>query len=240
MTRRFSFLTSRSLLTVAAILQVTPHSVSGGVGSSHHASQAQPQSQAATILATVNNTSDKGNPNPGIHPINSKPYGLSYSEWSARWWQWLLQIPAATNPNLDATGANCAEGQSGHVWFLAGSFGPLTISFPINRFCTVPTGISFLLPVLNQADGAALLDCAGPAPFDVPCADFSFNGKTGLAALREEAKVSQDNPSLLQLSLDGLPLSDISAYRVQSPVFKFHAQHRQRYQRLNDDVWLPR
>ena len=139
MTRRFSFLTSRSLLTVAAILQVTPHSVSGGVGSSHHASQAQPQSQAATILATVNNTSDKGNPNPGIHPINSKPYGLSYSEWSARWWQWLLQIPAATNPNLDATGANCAEGQLGHVWFLAGSFGPLTISFPINRFCTVPT-----------------------------------------------------------------------------------------------------
>jgi hypothetical protein len=144
---------------------------------------------------------------------------LSYGEWSAKWWQWILQIPAATNPNLDATGANCAEGQSGQVWFLGGSFG--TLPSPITRDCTVPAGRSLLIPALNQADGAGLLDCGGPAPFNVPCADFTFGGKTGLDALREEAKVSQDNPTSLQLSLDGVPVSDLTSYRAQSPVFSF-------------------
>jgi len=160
-----------------------------------------------------------GNQNPGIHPPNSKPYGLSYSEWSARWWQWILQIQAPTNPNLDSTGADCAEGQSGQVWFLAGSFG--TLPTPVNRFCTVPTGTSLLVPPLNQADGAGLLDCGGPAPFNISCDSFTFNGKTGLAALREEAKISQDDPALLQLSLDNVPVSNLRAYRVQSPVFSY-------------------
>jgi len=27
------------------------------------------------------------------------------------WWQWLLSIPTAVNPNLDSTGANCGVGQ---------------------------------------------------------------------------------------------------------------------------------
>jgi hypothetical protein len=33
--------------------------------------------------------------------------------------------------------------------------------------------------------------------------------------------VSQDNPAVLQLSLDGVPLSDLAAYRAQSPVFSY-------------------
>lgn len=166
--------------------------------------------------------SAQGNPNPGVHPVNSKPYGLSYAEWSARWWQWILSIPAdstgAPNPNLDATGKYCAEGQSGQVWFLAASFG--TLPTPIDRTCTVPVGKSILIPILNQADGAGLLDCGGPAPYDVPCAQFTYNGKVGVPALYEEAKVSQDNPSLT-LSLDGVPLEQLTAYRVQSPVFAY-------------------
>ena len=30
-------------------------------------------------------------------------YGSSYSELSARWWQWILSIPAEVNPNYDGT-----------------------------------------------------------------------------------------------------------------------------------------
>jgi hypothetical protein len=165
--------------------------------------------------------SQAGNPNPGVHPPNSKPYGLSYGEWSAKWWQWLLKIPTATNPNLDATGAHCAVGQSDHVWFLAGSFGLGILPPSIVRNCTIPPGMSILVPVLNQADGAALIDCGGAAPFDIPCAQFPFNGKIGLEALREEAKLAMDNPALLQLSLDGVALKDVNAYRAQSQVFSF-------------------
>ena len=58
-----------------------------------------------------------------VVPPNSNEFANTYGEWSARWWQWLMSIPKATNPNLDATGAHCAEAQTGQVWFLAGLFG---------------------------------------------------------------------------------------------------------------------
>lgn len=201
-----SFRTLLAALVISTMATLSPTEVFGHVIGQGQGNQGQ-------------GNQGQGNPNPGVHPPNSKPYGLSYGEWSAKWWQWILQIPAATNPNLDATGANCAEGQSGQVWFLGGSFG--TLPSPITRDCTVPAGRSLLIPALNQADGAGLLDCGGPAPFNVPCADFTFGGKTGLDALREEAKVSQDNPTSLQLSLDGVPVSDLTSYRAQSPVFSF-------------------
>src|SRR5215831_17578658 len=64
-------------------------------------------------------------PAPKVLPLDSSPYGNTYGEWSARWWQWLMSIPSDKNPNLDPTGAHCAEGQIGPVWFLAGTFGTL-------------------------------------------------------------------------------------------------------------------
>jgi hypothetical protein len=54
-----------------------------------------------------------------ITSVNANAYGNTYGEWSARWWQWLLSIPMATNPNLDTTGANCAQKQAGPVFFFS-------------------------------------------------------------------------------------------------------------------------
>ncbi len=51
-----------------------------------------------------------GNP-PWCHQTSR--FGNTYGEWSARWWQWILSVPADKNPNLDTTGAHCAEAQSG-------------------------------------------------------------------------------------------------------------------------------
>ena len=85
-----------------------------------------------------------GNPNPRVLPVHSSPFGSTYGEWSARWWQWVLSVPAATNPLNDTTGAQCAQGQTGKVWFLAGTFvGPVT------RTCTVPQGKALFFPILN-------------------------------------------------------------------------------------------
>jgi hypothetical protein len=162
------------------------------------------------ILSASSTQADNRNSNPGIHPIGSKPYGLSYGEWSAKWWQWILSIPAASNPNLDNTGTHCAEGQSGHVWFLAGAFGGTFI-----RTCTIRTGVSILLPILTTAFGAGLADCLSPGwgnagPCDVP-------------TLRASAAAEEDNPQTLELSVDGVLLQNLSAYRVQSPVFSYTA-----------------
>lgn len=61
--------------------------------------------------------------NPGVFPVDSKPYGISYPDWTVRWWQWADSIPTPLNPASDKTGQNCAQSQSGPVWFLAGTFG---------------------------------------------------------------------------------------------------------------------
>lgn len=83
----------------------------------------------------------KGSPRPVPTPDPEE-----YSQLSAKWWQWALAQRVSENPLLDLTGEFCGVGQSGHVWFLAGSiFGP----DPIERTCTVPSGKSFFFPVLN-------------------------------------------------------------------------------------------
>jgi hypothetical protein len=230
--RRFFFPMVGLLPAALAFLFLLPHEASGAVGSGT-ARLATPQQSRLTAVpawsssfeaagvSAAQNSFERGNPNPGVHPPNSNPYGLSYGEWSAKWWQWILQIPAATNPNLDTTGANCAEGQSGQVWFLGGSFG--TLPADIVRDCTIPAGKSILTPVLNYAAGAALFDCDGPAaPYNIPCASFTFGGKTGVDALREEARVSINATAIPEVvSLDGVRLSELASYRAQSPVFSF-------------------
>ena len=90
------------------------------------------------------------NPNPGVLPVQSGAFGATYGQWSARWWQWALSAPAADNPVLHATGANCAVGQSGPVWFLAGNFKRGRYF----RTCTVPAGRALFFPIINSFSAA--------------------------------------------------------------------------------------
>ena len=59
-----------------------------------------------------------------VAPPQAHPHGQTYSEWAADWWYcWGLSQPTPVNPLINPTGAQCASGQTGNVWFLAGSFG---------------------------------------------------------------------------------------------------------------------
>lgn len=139
-----------------------------------------------------------------IIPVNANAYGNAYGEWSARWWQWLLSIPNATNPNLDTTGANCAQKQAGPVFFLAGTFGGSAIT----RSCTVPAGKALFFPILNSIFGAGVGDC-DPSNPGVPC---------NLADLRVAIAATLDSVTLAA-SIDGEPLENLRRQRVQSPAF---------------------
>ncbi|HEX2720937.1 MAG TPA: hypothetical protein VHM71_08290, partial [Candidatus Deferrimicrobium sp.] len=79
-----------------------------------------------------------------VQPIETS--GASYGEWGARWWEWAFSIPFAQNPIFDTTGANCAQGQVGNAWFLAGTAGGHA-----NRVCTIPAGKSIFFPLFNIA-----------------------------------------------------------------------------------------
>jgi hypothetical protein len=130
--------------------------------------------------------------------INSKPYGLSYGEWSAKWWQWLASIPSGNNPVNDKTGVNCAQGQNGPVWFLAGSTGR-----PAVRECTVPADKAILFPALS-AECSTAEDSTLKTEAELrSCATNSIQG--GIA----------------QVNVDGVNLESLQTYKVQSPQFKF-------------------
>lgn len=134
-----------------------------------------------------------------VFSANSKPYNLTYGEWTARWWQWGYSIPKNINPAYDNTGKNCAQKQNGQVWFLAGTFG-----HSVNRACTIPTGKSILLPILNSE-----------------CSFAEFPKLKTLSELRICAKTIQDHVTTLYASLDGVPIPHLQQYRIQSPPFNF-------------------
>ena len=88
----------------------------------------------ATVLLGLPASAQPDNPNPGVVPPFST---TAYGEWSAKWFKWAWEPPPASSPVLDTTGSNCAVGQSGPVWFLAGTFfTSLPAPPPVIRHCT--------------------------------------------------------------------------------------------------------
>lgn len=102
---------------------------------------------ALVILVTMGSSHALADPgdNPVIPP-DQNPYGKSYGEWAGGFWQWLLSIPGSVNPFDDLTGENCALGQFGKVWYLAGD---PTFGGGVTRQCKVPTGKAILFPIVN-------------------------------------------------------------------------------------------
>ena len=150
----------------------------------------------AIPLAFGQTDSKKG---PEVFPPDSRPYGLTYGEWSAKWWQWALPIPADKNPINDKTGQYCDLNQSGPVWFLAGTSG-----FPAERTCTIPEGKAILFPVVN-GQGSYVEN-----PLIKTESELRALGKSAI-----------DQVTLVEATVDGVKLDDLKNYRVQSPLFNF-------------------
>ena len=132
-----------------------------------------------------------------VFPPDSKPYGLTYGEWTAKWWQWAYSMPEEDNPMVDDTGENCGNNQSGPVWFLAGTGGGA-----VTRECTIPSDKAILIPIINvECDSAA-----GPAIETE-------------ADLRACAKADQDTVITKEITINGVSIGNLDSYRFQSPLF---------------------
>src|SRR5260370_38715937 len=77
-----------------------------------------------------------GNPNPGVFPIQSRPHGQTYGQWSARWWQFAFQQTTLNICTPDKPGSR-------------GTFLAETAKGSETRSCTVPVGMAILFPVFN-------------------------------------------------------------------------------------------
>jgi hypothetical protein len=153
-----------------------------------------------TVLVIPITFSDTGgsNSSQSVYPINSKPYGLTYGEWTVKWWQWASSIPAKDNPVADENGEKCAVGQNDpNVWFIAGTGGG-----EATRACTIPAGKAILVSIIN-----------------VVCSYATDPGLKSESELRSCAKADQDKATNLQASVDGVAIPNLKMYRVQSPLF---------------------
>lgn len=138
--------------------------------------------------------------NPRVHPPQSNPYGHSYGEWSVKWWQWAYGLPVAGHPLFDETGADCAAGQSGPVWFLGGVF---NVSGTVVRTeCVVPSGKALFFPIVN-----------------VEWDNFCPPGTLSLEELRATAQWFMDLAVDLHCEVDGRALKGLEQYRFVGDPF---------------------
>ncbi|HXJ55158.1 MAG TPA: hypothetical protein VNU68_00700 [Verrucomicrobiae bacterium] len=177
----------------------------------------KPALAAATLALLISAWSGQAaqpNPNPGVIPVNASPYGKTYGEWSAAWWQWAFSLPATAHPILDT--ADCSAGQSGPVWFLAGKACP-TPAPPegcnanvAERTCTVPHGKALFFPIVNSED-SVIEESSG----------YGCLQGTTEAALRNCARLVVDGLADLACEIDGHSVQNLDSFRVQSPLFEF-------------------
>jgi len=151
-----------------------------------------------------------GNPNPRVLPPQSHPYGKTYGEWGATWWQWALSFPYLQDPINDPTGQHNMEHQSGPVWFLAGTGG----TGPVTREVTIPAGKGVFFPIINL-----LVDYPCPPGFEFEPAP----GQTLEEFLTEFAAWYISHVTELAVEVDGVSLANLFDYRGTSGMFMFTA-----------------
>jgi hypothetical protein len=139
-----------------------------------------------------------------------KPYGLTYGQWSAKWWQFVFSIPAANNPLFYDD--KCDVGQSGPVWFLTGKFcvnASCATFLSVTRDCTAPAGKALFFPIANSE-------------FD----NLGIDPPWTTDQLRQAAQAAQDTCTNMTCEIDGVAINGLSPastspYRVTSPVFDY-------------------
>ena len=57
-----------------------------------------------------------------VYDRDSNPYNISYSDWTAKWWQWTYSILLDRHSSYDDTGKLCGENQKNPVWYLSNSW----------------------------------------------------------------------------------------------------------------------
>jgi hypothetical protein len=150
-------------------------------------------------------------PNPMLFPKDASPYGRSLQRWSELLWSYIYAQPLDHNPFLDTTGADCAIGQEGPVWFLPAVPGS-SLGTDVVRTCTSPHERAVMLQLASAMN-------------DYPCPDPSFQPAPGQSLydfLIAPIRPLFDGETGFEITLDGVPIVDPLSYRLTSDdVFHF-------------------
>ena len=131
--------------------------------------------------------------NPAVYSKESSPFGIPYSEWIHKWWQWNTGTPASIHPRDNFTEQKCTSNQNGPVWFL-----PDILTGKEERTCTIPAGKAIIVPLLT---GECHNDGTPPIMND--------------DELRKCAKEG-DEFGAITATFDGQKIQNLDSYRTQT------------------------
>jgi hypothetical protein len=145
-----------------------------------------------------------------VLPPSSLPYGLSYQEWSAKWWQWTLE--QSTNHLEFVGGPGICDGPAEKVRFLAGVYIPGSGGISIEtRHVTITDKTPLFFPVLS-----IWVDNSGCPTFTSFTAD-----ELAATAAGEWSAVTVITCTIDGVAVAGLANPTNSVYVVQAPAFSY-------------------
>lgn len=142
-----------------------------------------------------------------IFSPDSHPYGRSYGEWAAKFWEWSLALPIEGHPflpNVEDPYFDLSADQSGKVWFWSSPDGPT------NRIVTMPENKALFLTIRDVETST----------LEAP--DSGFYGAT-----EEEQRANSawfaDHITDVFCVINGVPVENLQDYRFSTPQFQFKA-----------------
>ncbi len=145
-----------------------------------------------------------GDANSFAYKPTKKLHGLTQNQWSAKWWQWFCELPAAGHPGGPVDPFDITTGQTGDVWFLAAPV--VGAGESVTRSFTLPADKSLFVMLIGSEWS-------------------SIEGYATEQEQREFAVWFGDHtlPASLSCTLDGVSLQNPTAYRQESAQFGFDA-----------------
>ena len=128
--------------------------------------------------------------------------GQPAAYWLQKQWEWLRGVALADKPSFDATGARCADRQSGPLWFLAGS--EPSLPKPTVRACDIPAGVHVLVPIFD-----ALVQ-------------LHVDKKSTCPDLMQPLRYFMTGVVDLHFAVNGVALADPTLYRVTTDCFRLN------------------
>jgi hypothetical protein len=170
------------------------------------------------LAAAMSSASAQASDPRPIEP-GARVLGRTLGDWAGAFWQWGYSFPFASSPFLDETGQFCHLRQQGGVWFLAGSFLNKPV-VPYRRTCTIPKGKYVFFPIFNGLSVAPEFPEA-----EDPCSHYPKKIDQVRCDVNRDIipKAARPIPAYwgagaieLKVEIDGKPVADPFAYRIQS------------------------